>query len=133
MKAVFKAEQINWLIRVIRFGRVRSFLCYRIFSQAIVTPQSPAITVCFKTYFLLFIYLFINERLGRKGYDDDGDLLCNQRLLQEYILLCSQSAGGGLRDKPSKFVSAFNSNLLIIFTLFIIILNYNTNDDNNPK
>lgn len=45
-----------------------------------------------------------SQKKGRKGYDDEGDLLYNQRLLQEYILLCAQTPGGGLRDKPSKLL-----------------------------
>ena len=32
----------------------------------------------------------------------DSSWICNQRALQDYVLLCCQPMGGGLRDKPPK-------------------------------
>ena len=58
---------------------------------------------------------------GSSPFDDSlaySSWLCNQRCLQDYILLCCQVNGGGFRDKPSKYVLAFLvsfSSLLIVY------------------
>ena len=35
----------------------------------------------------------------------ESSWLCNQRALQDYLLLCCQPIGGGLCDKPPKYVT----------------------------
>jgi len=41
--------------------------------------------------------------------DLNGELACNQRALQMYILHCSQNESGGLRDKPGKSRDFYHS------------------------
>lgn len=43
----------------------------------------------------------LNQRVAVVS-DSNGELLCNQKALQRYILQCGQYDGGGMRDKPGK-------------------------------